>query len=111
MHDGAPPRAHVRARHAHWMRMAAESGRPPSRMEADQLLMDAQPTGRCWTLSRAKIVQPMAAGRVTLRAAVRRAWRGDVRLPPPDLLAATAAVRPPSGDDLRQIVATAEFYF
>ncbi|KZV07005.1 hypothetical protein F511_45513 [Dorcoceras hygrometricum] len=86
------PRAHVRARHAHWMRMAAENWPPPSRMEAEQLLMDAQPTGRRWPLSRSKIAQPMAAGRATLRAAVRRAWRGDVRLLPPDLLAAAAAV-------------------
>ncbi|KZT76130.1 hypothetical protein F511_46845 [Dorcoceras hygrometricum] len=28
-----------------------------------------------------------------------------------NMVAAAAAVRPPSGDDLRQIVATAEFYF
>ncbi|KZT76139.1 hypothetical protein F511_46836 [Dorcoceras hygrometricum] len=49
-------------------------------------------------------------------AAVRLEWRGDARhrLRPcaaRDLLAAAAAVRPPSGDDLRQIVATVEFYF
>ncbi|KZV21217.1 hypothetical protein F511_17951 [Dorcoceras hygrometricum] len=66
---------------SNWMRMAAESWPPPSRMEADQLLMDARSTGRHWPSSRAKVAHPMAAGCATLRAAVRRAWRDDVRLP------------------------------
>ncbi|KZV47861.1 regulation of nuclear pre-mRNA domain-containing protein 1A [Dorcoceras hygrometricum] len=56
----------------------------------------------CWALFRVR-PRPM-----------RDAWPLDVRLfarLPRNVLPAAVAVRPPSGDDLWQIVAMAEFYF
>ncbi|KZT76687.1 putative receptor-like protein kinase-like [Dorcoceras hygrometricum] len=55
-----------------------------------------------WLLSRETIARPMAAYRALMRGtcACLRGCRATCCRPPP-----------PSGDDLRQIIATAEFYF
>ncbi|KZV26525.1 hypothetical protein F511_18877 [Dorcoceras hygrometricum] len=121
---GGPSRAQQRARHhARWSHMVAGRGQQPRALRCahgDRELVTA--SRNCCTICR----RPLLAGWRTMAvdfAHWMRHWSAhhapcaahvaaSVRPSAARYVVATAAaVRPPSGDDLRQIIATAEFYF